>query len=382
MFRHIITLLMFCCISFNVHAQVVTLKHNHPDKHVVVKGDTLWGISAKFLKDPWQWPNVWKLNRAQIKNPHLIYPGDVVFLDMSSGSPQLRLLRETVNLQPGAVEEPLDKAAISTIQLNVIAPFLNQPLIIEKDQLALSPRIIAGQDNRVVLSPGTRVYINNIEEGDGINWYVYRPGDTLIDPDSKKVLGVEANYLGDAKITKYGEPASADIIKAKEEIFTKDRLVPTGDTVVTNFVPHAPDSPISGRIIKIYGGVAEAGPQSIVSISRGATDGIEVGHVLAINRYGRVIKDPEYVKSEADKTTKLKEVNLDIQTASDGSKIVNFKKKPESVDGKLVLESGMVKLPDERIGLLMVFRVFENVSYALIMQASQPVNTLDSVNTP
>jgi hypothetical protein len=373
---------MFCCISFNVHAQVVTLKHNHPDKHVVVKGDTLWGISAKFLKDPWQWPNVWKLNRAQIKNPHLIYPGDVVFLDMSSGSPQLRLLRETVNLQPGAVEEPLDKAAISTIQLNVIAPFLNQPLIIEKDQLALSPRIIAGQDNRVVLSPGTRVYINNIEEGDGINWYVYRPGDTLIDPDSKKVLGVEANYLGDAKITKYGEPASADIIKAKEEIFTKDRLVPTGDTVVTNFVPHAPDSPISGRIIKIYGGVAEAGPQSIVSISRGATDGIEVGHVLAINRYGRVIKDPEYVKSEADKTTKLKEVNLDIQTASDGSKIVNFKKKPESVDGKLVLESGMVKLPDERIGLLMVFRVFENVSYALIMQASQPVNTLDSVNTP
>ncbi|MDP2070341.1 LysM peptidoglycan-binding domain-containing protein [Methylotenera sp.] len=382
MFRHIITLLMFCCISFNVHAQVVTLKNDHPDKHVVIKGDTLWGISAKFLKDPWQWPNVWKLNRAQIKNPHLIYPGDVVFLDMSSGSPQLRLLRETVNLQPGAVEEPLDKAAISTIQLNVIAPFLNQPLIIEKDQLALSPRIIAGQDNRVVLSPGTRVYINNIEEGDGINWYVYRPGDTLIDPDSKKVLGVEANYLGDAKITKYGEPASADIIKAKEEIFTKDRLVPTGDTVVTNFVPHAPDSPISGRIIKIYGGVAEAGPQSIVSISRGATDGIEVGHVLAINRYGRVIKDPEYVKSEADKTTKLKEVNLDIQTASDGSKIVNFKKKPESVDGKLVLESGMVKLPDERIGLLMVFRVFENVSYALIMQASQPVNTLDSVNTP
>ncbi|MDP2231881.1 MAG: LysM peptidoglycan-binding domain-containing protein [Methylotenera sp.] len=382
MFRHIITLLMFCCISFNAHAQVVTLKHDHPDKHVVVKGDTLWGISAKFLRDPWQWPNVWKLNRAQIKNPHLIYPGDVVFLDMSSGSPQLRLLRETVNLQPGAVEEPLDKAAISTIQLNVIAPFLNQPLIIEKDQLALSPRIIAGQDNRVVLSPGTRVYINSIEEGDGINWYVYRPGDTLIDPDSKKVLGVEANYLGDTKITKYGEPASADIIKAKEEIFTKDRLVPTGDTVVTNFVPHAPDSQISGRIIKIYGGVAEAGPQSIVSISRGTTDGIEVGHVLAINRYGRVIKDPEYVKSEADKTTKLKEVNLDIQTASDGSKIVNFKKKPESVDGKLVLESGMVKLPDERIGLLMVFRVFENVSYALIMQASQPVNTLDSVNTP
>ena len=354
MFRHIITLLMFCCISLNVNAQVVALKSDHPDRHVVVKGDTLWGISGKFLKDPWQWPNVWKLNRAQIKNPHLIYPGDVVVLDMSSGSAQLRLLRETVTLQPGAVEEPLDRTAISTIQLNVIAPFLNQPLVIEKDQLAKSPRIIAGQENRVVLSPGTRVYINKIEEGDGLDWYVYRPGDNLVDPDSKKVLGVEATYLGDAKITKYGEPASADITKAKEEIFTKDRLVPTGDAVATNFVPHAPDSAISGRIIKIYGGVAEAGPQSIVSISRGTADGIEVGHVLAINRYGRVIKDPEYVKDKDAKNSK-------------------------SATG---LEPGMVKLPDERIGLLMVFRVFENVSYALVMQASQPINTLDAVNTP
>ena len=354
MFRHIITLLMFCCISFNVNAQVVALKSDHPDRHVVVKGDTLWGISAKFLKDPWQWPSIWKLNRDQIKNPHWIYPGDVIVLDMSSGTPQLRLLRETVTLQPGAVEEPLDKTAISTIQLSAIAPFLSQPLVIEKNQLAKSPRIIASQDDRVVLSPGTRIYINKIEEGDNLNWYVYRPGDDLVDPDTKKVLGVEAIYLGDAKITKYGEPASADITKAKEEIFTKDRLVPTGDDVVTNFVPHAPESAISGRIIKIYGGVAEAGPQSIVSISRGTKDGIEVGHVLAINRYGPVIKDPEYVK---DKNAK------NIKSASG-------------------LKPGMVKLPDERVGLLMVFRVFGNVSYALVMQASQPINTLDAVTTP
>lgn len=354
MFRYIITLLMFCCLSFSAQAEEVVLKSKHPDRHVVVKGDTLWGISGKFLKNPWLWPKVWRLNRSQIKNPHLIYPGDVVFLDMSSGSPQLRLLRETITLQPGAVEEPLDRVAISTIPLNVIAPFLSQPLIIEKDQLATSPRILAGQDDRVVLSPGTRVYINKIEEGDGLNWYVYRPGGSLIDPDTKEVLGVEATYLGDLKITKYGEPASADITKAKEEIFTKDRLVPTGDNVVTNFVPHAPDSAISGRIIQIYGGVAEAGPESIVSISRGAADGLEVGHVLAINRYGRVIKDPEF---QNDKKAK--------KTAT-----------------KLELEPGMVKLPDERIGLLMVFRVFDRVSYALVMQATQPINKLDSVNTP
>jgi hypothetical protein len=377
MFRHIITLLMFCCISFNVNAQVIALKNDHPDRHVVVKGDTLWGISAKFLKDPWQWPSIWKLNRAQIKNPHWIYPGDVIVLDMSSGTPQLRLLHETITLQPGAVEEPLDKTAISTIQINVIAPFLSQPLVIEKDQLDKSPRIIAGQDNRVVLSPGTRIYINRIEEGDSLNWYIYRPGDNLVDPDTKKVLGVEATYLGDSKITKYGEPASADITKAKEEIFTKDRLVPTGDEVVTNFVPHAPDSAISGRIIKIYGGLAEAGPQSIVTISRGSADGIEIGHVLAINRYGSVIKDSEYVK-EKDSKPKLKELNFDVSHDAEGKPIVNFKKESDS----LVLEPGMVKLPDERIGLLMIFRVFENVSYALVMQASKPINTLDAVTTP
>lgn len=383
MFRHIITLLTFCCLSFSINAQEVTLKNNHPDRHVVVKGDTLWGISGKFLKDPWQWPKVWKLNRAQIKNPHLIYPGDVVFLDMSSGSPQLRLLRETVTLQPGAVEEPLERTAITTIPLSIIAPFLSQPLIIEKDQLAASPRIIAGQDNRVVLSPGTRVYINKIEEGDGINWFVYRPGDSLIDPDTKEVLGVEASYLGDAKITKYGEPASADIIKAKEEIFTKDRLVPAGDNVETSFVPHAPETKISGRIIKIYGGVAEAGPESIVSISRGSADGIEVGHVLAINRYGRIIKDPEPTKEkETNSKPKLKELNFDVTRDADGKPIVNFEKEPEKTTTELALEPGMIKLPDERVGLLMVFRVFERVSYALVMQATQPINKLDSVQTP
>lgn len=388
MFRNIITLLMFCCLSFHLNAQEVALNKNHPDRHVVVKGDTLWGISAKFLKDPWLWPKVWKLNRAQIKNPHLIYPGDVVFLDLSSGKPELKLLRETITLQPGIIEEPLEKTAIPTIPLNVIAPFLSQPLIIEKDQLDGSPRIIAGQDNRVVLSPGTRVYINKIEEEDGINWFVYRPGENMVDPDSKEVLGVEATYLGDAKVSKYGEPASADIVKAKEEIFVKDRLVPSGDDVTTNFVPHAPDADITGRIIKIYGGLAEAGPQSIVTISRGAKDGIEVGHVLAINRYGRVIQDPEQTKeteqqakAKSKAKPELKELNFDVSHDADGKHVVNFEKKSEK-NNTLQLEPGMIKLPDERIGLLMVFRVFDRVSYGLVMQASLPINTLDSVVTP
>ncbi len=188
---------------------------------------------------------------------------------------------------------------------------------------------------------------------------------------------------GDAKITKYGEPASADITKAKEEIFTKDRLVPSNDEVITSFVPHAPETNIAGRIINIYGGVADAGPESIVSISRGSANGLEVGHVLAINRYGRIIKDPEAKSTNTTNSKpKLNELNFDIQHDADGKKIINFKKEPKETAANLALEPGMVKLPDERIGLLMVFRVFERVSYALVMQASQPINKLDSVNTP
>jgi hypothetical protein len=384
MFRNIITLLMFCCLSLHLNAQEVILKADHPQRHVVVKGDTLWDIAGKFLKDPWLWPKVWKFNRTEIKNPHLIYPGDVVVLDLSSGKPEFKLLRETVTLQPGIIEEPLDKSAISSIPLNIIAPFLSQPLVIEKDQLDDAPRIVGAQDNRVILSPGSKIYINKIAESDDLNWFIYRLGANLLDPVTKKLLGIEAIYLGNAKVSKFGEPASAVVTKAKEEIFVKDRLVASGDEGITNFIPHAPDTDINGRIIKIYGGLAEAGPQNIITISKGSIDGLEIGHVLAINRLGKVIKDPEFDKKKykaALEKTKLKELNFEVSKDADGKRIVNFENKAEKNAG-LDLEPGMIKLPDERIGLVMIFRVFDNISYGLVMQASEPVHMLDSVNKP
>jgi LysM domain len=351
--NRIITLLVLACLSINANADEIALQKNHPDRYVVVKGDTLWGISAKFLKDPWQWPKVWKMNRAEIKNPHRIYPGDVVALDTSSGSPQLRLLHETVTLQPGAVEEPLEKEAIQTISPSVITPFLSQPLLVENGQLDSAPRIVAGQDNRVVLSPGTRVYVNGIKEGDGVHWNVYRPGEQLTDPDTKEALGTEAVYLGDVNISKYGTPATGDVVRAKEEIFTKDRLVISNDEFKSSFVPHAPETKINGRIMRIYGGVAEGGPNTVVSINRGKKDGLEEGHVLAINRYGRVIKDPEY--KELKDTKK-----------ADASALA-----PDEMN-----------LPDERVGLLMIFRTFDRISYGLIMNTSDAIYTLDTVQTP
>ena len=382
--KRIITLLVLACLSLNVNADVIQLQKNHPERHVVVKGDTLWGISGRFLKDPWQWPKVWRMNREQIKNPHLIYPGDVVVLDTSSGSPRLRLLHETVTLSPGARIEPLEKEAIFTIAPNIIGPFLSQPLLIENGKLDLAPRIIAGQENRVVLSPGTRVYINSIKEGQGTHWNIYRPGELLRDPDTTEVLGTEAIYLGDVDIARYGEPATGDIVRAKEEIFAKDRLVVSPDEFKSSFVPHAPDTQISGRIIRIYGGVAEGGPNTVVSINRGKNDGLEEGHVLAISRYGRVIVDPEYKDSASNKVAaedkKLKELNFDVKSDANGKKIVNFEKTPTQT--KLVLKPGQVKLPDERVGLMMVFRTFDRVSYALIMNTSDAIYTADSVHTP
>lgn len=346
MYKYIITLLSLCCLALPAAADDLQLQENHPDRYVVVKGDTLWGISGKFLKDPWKWPKIWKMNRQQIKNPHWIYPGDVIVLDTSSGQPQLRLLRETVTLQPGIREEPLEKAPIPTIAPNVISPFLSQPLVIENDELNGAPTIIAGQENRVVLSPGVKIYVSKINEGDGLLWHVYRNGKTLTDPITGEALGVEAFYLGDAKVSKYGEPATAEIVTAKEEIFKDDKLVAASETPFTSFVPRAPDGQVEGSIIANYSGVNEAGPNSVVTINRGKNDGLEEGHVLAIYRNGQLIKNPQEKKSGDE--------NIPAE----------------------------IKLPNERIGLLMVFRTFERVSYALIMQASEPVNILDIVQTP
>jgi len=381
--KHIIALLVISCLSLNVSAEEIQLQNNYPDRHVVVKGDTLWGISAKFLKDPWQWPKVWKMNRAEIKNPHRIYPGDVVVMDTSSGRPELKVLRETVTLQPGVIEEALEAEAIPTISPSVIDPFLSQPLVIENNKLDSAPRIVSGPDNRVILSPGSRVYVNEVKEGEGTHWNIFRPGEKLVDPDTKEILGTEAIYLGDVNITRYGTPASGEIVRAKEEIFTKDRLVVSYDEFQSSYVPHAPDSQISGRIMRIYGGVAEAGPNMVISINRGKLDGIEEGHVLAISRYGRIIKDPEYkedLKNVVPEEKKLKELNFDVKTDAEGKKIVNFEKdKPLT---QAPLKPGQLKLPDERVGLVMIFRTFDKVSYGLITSASDAIYTLDSVHTP
>jgi hypothetical protein len=325
----------------------IKLQDNAPDRYVVVPGDTLWSIAAKFLKDPWRWPQVWKLNRDDIKNPHLIFPGDVIVLVRSAPEPELKM-GDTVRLSPRVRIEDTSKQAIPSIPPRVIEPFLTRPLVIEPDGLNKAPRIIAAQADRVYLGSGDVAYVSGISEANVDSlWQIYRPGKPLIDPESQKTLGYEAIFLGDGKVIKTGDPATIQIFAAQREIGKGDRLIAAGPVTLNSYAPHAPAVPVQGRVIATREGLRETGTQGVVTLSQGKSDGLEPGHVLALLRLGR---------NNLERTPSGKWFGADKVEAT--------------------------KLPDERYGLVFVFRVFDRVSYALVMSASRPVLIGDVVTTP
>ena len=307
-----------------------------PDRHIVVRGDTLWGISGKFLKEPYRWPELWRMNKEQVKNPHRIYPGQVLVLDRSGADPQLLL--EDVKLGPKVHSEQLSQA-IPSIPQNVIEPFLSRPQVLEEDGLKDAPKIVATQEDRVYIGPGGRAYVSGLK-GNAKLWQVFRPTKPVIDPETKEAIGHEAFYLGTAKLVAEGEPATVVIAKAIQAIGVNDRLIPATRAEIIHYAPHVPSKPIQGQVAAIYGGVKETGRNSIVTLNRGKRDGVELGHVLAIYRNG-------------------------------GERLYR--------DGN---ETSNIKLPPERYGLIFVFRVFDRISYALVMDVSRPVVVSDIVRTP
>jgi hypothetical protein len=343
----------------------VILQDNVPDRYVVVPGDTLWGIAGKFLKDPWRWPEMWKLNRDEIKNPHWIYPGDVIVLDRSGPQPELKM-GDTVRLSPRVRSEDTSQRAVPSIPPRVIEPFLSRQLVIEPDGLYLAPRIIAAQADRVYLGSGDVAYVSGIKDAkpDSL-WQIYRQGKPLVDPDSQKTLGYEAVFLGDSKVIKGGDPATIQIFTAQQEIGKGDRLVAAGPLTLINYAPHAPATSIVGRIIATRGGLRETGPQNVVTLNKGRSDGLEVGHVLALSRLGRMVNDGVSGKN-ARNTENVPWYDLTM------SEIFNRGSSDKET----------IKLPDERYGLVFVFRTFDRVSYALVMSASRPVLIDDVVTTP
>lgn len=349
--RKSITTLAFFVISATAAAQApstpLTLRADAPERYVVVPGDTLWSISQRYTDSPWRWPELWGLNKEQIRNPHLIYPGYVITLDrlrgqLTIGGPARPADSGTVKLGPRTRVETLAKDQIPSIPAAAIEPFLTRPLIIEPDGLDKAPTIVGTQADRVILATGNSAYVRGIGASKEETWYVYRRGVPLVDPDSNQTLAYEAIYLGTAQLQRGGEPATVVLTSTLQEVGAGDKLVAAGRPQPISYAPRAPASDIRGRVISIHGGtgqVGEAGPQQIIIINRGARDGLEIGHVLALYTLGGTVRDV----SKAD---------------------------------------GTIKLPDERAGLAFVFRVFNRVSYALVMSVTRPISPRDVVQAP
>ncbi len=333
------------------------LAPNAPDSHVVKRGDTLWGISSMFLKSPWRWPELWGMNLAQIRNPHLIYPGQILVLEKKNGRATLHLAdragagEPTVRLSPHVRSEVLDNGAIASIPLNLIGPFLNEAVVFDSNALDTAPRIVATEEGRVMVSRGETAYVRG-DLGGARDFRIFRELTPMSDPDTGEILGYEGRYVGTAEYVRSGNtllasngkgvvvPDTFRITTTRLEAGVGDRLSPVPQQELVAYVPHAPRAPIEGRIVSIYGEGFSAGQNQIVAINRGSRDGIERGNVLALWRRG------------ADA----------VDTTSGGHVAMH--------------------LPDERDGLLFVFRAFDRVSYALILSVQTPVSRGDRFTQP
>ena len=377
--KFIISLILLSTSAVNAFAaSSEALRENAPDSYTVQRGDTLWGISGRFLKEPWRWPEIWKMNQEQIRNPHLIYPGDVIVLDRSGM--QLRISRaDTVRLSPKVRVEPLAAKAVPTISPADIEPFLSKPLVVGANELDGAARIIATDEDRVALGAGDVAYVEGLTKEQGAVWSIYRRGDPLIDPDTDQTLGYLAIYIGEARVRHFGEVSKIEITRSAQEIYRGDRLLPAAKEVpVFSYVPRAPTMPVKGRIVSAYGSLVEAGPRSIVALSKGSADGLEVGHVLAIYR----------TQPGARYAVRTSPLWGRVGPTGDDSPRVYYSEQLTPRDASLyperqkITELDLAKFPSERYGLLMVFRTFDRASFALVMEASRQVSLNDVVANP
>ena len=382
-------------------ADAPTLREDAPDRYVVVPGDTLWGISGRFLQDPWRWPSLWRMNQEQLRNPHRIFPGDVLVLDRDAGVLRLAdpsdaaaaardrrgpgdvpddVRGSVVKLSPKTRAEPLKDKAVPTIPPSVIEPFLSRPLIVGQNELDGAPRIIATEENRVSIGAGSIAYAKGLDDGKRtLVWQVFRRGDPLVDPESNETLGYLAIYLGEARVNKFGDPSTIAITRSTQEISVGDRLMPaTREVPVFSYVPRAPWRPVRGRIVSTYGSLGETGPLGIVALSKGSNDGLEVGHVLAIHRSQSTQRydlrmSPLYGRQGISGSDSPRAYYAEELTPRDA---------PLYQRGERLTVEDAAKLPDERYGLVMVFRTFDRASFGLVMQSTRPVAINDVVTDP
>lgn len=340
----LLAIVISLCLSANSYADTLKLNPSHPDTYVVIKGDTLWDISAKFLRDPWLWPEIWHVN-PEINNPHLIYPGDIISLIWRDGKPMLQVQRgpRTIKLSPNARATRLD-TAIATIPANVIGQFLSRPRILTEEELKRAGFISYAEENHMLSGTGDKVYVTNLLQDESKDFSIYRLGNVYRNPkDRNDILGYEAIHVSDAKLERKGDPATLRIIKSHRETQLGDKVMSTDEAELDqNFTPQSAEGNFKGQIIGILEGLSRAGQYQTVVLNLGKNDGMELGHVLAVRQKGELRENKE--SPDFFKPT--------------------------------------IQLPDERAGIVMIVNVFDRVSYALIMSAGRDIRIGSSVTKP
>jgi LysM repeat protein len=327
----------------------IPLADNAPESYVVKRGDTLWGISKVFLRDPWYWPEIWQVN-PQIQNPHLIYPGDTLRLVFIDGRPQILLQRgDAARVEPRVRSQPLE-TAITTIPYATVAAFMSKPSVLDRDQIKQAPYLLATRDLHVVMSEGDTLYARGFKSPAelGTHYNVVRIGEPLVDPDDNRLLGYDGIFTGAGHVTRQGDPTTLIMTESTQESRAGDKLIPGGVEVPLDFTPSAPRVKTNGRIISVSHGVSIIGQYEVVVVNRGARDGLAPGNVLGVFDTGPVVLD----------TDKKGFFNLDK------------------------LGAKKVALPSERTGTFMVFKTFDNISYGLIMEATNLIRVGDKVQNP
>lgn len=312
-----------------------------PQKYVVQRGDTLWDIASKFLRDPWYWPEIWYVN-PQIENPHLIYPGDSLSLGVgANGQPVVSLTRGAdARMSPQMRGMPLEDA-IKAIPYEVVASFMSKPSVLEKQEAKSLPYVLAARDEHVVVGVGSEVYAMGVNGEQNSRYNIVRVGDALVDPDDGAVLGYQGIYTASSRVLRPGSPAKLELTESARETRGGDRLIGDSLDVPLDFVPHAPAQPVKGTIMSVIDGVANFGAYQVVVINRGSRHGLEPGHVLGVFQHGELVRDPT--------------------SGSLGHK---------------------VRLPDEHAGTFMVFKTYERLSYGLIMESDHALHVGDVVANP
>ncbi|MEO9523429.1 LysM peptidoglycan-binding domain-containing protein [Marinobacter alexandrii] len=314
------------------------LRSDHPERYTVVKGDTLWDISGRFLNNPWYWPEIWHVN-PQVKNPHLIYPGDRLALVYIDGKPRVTKVAtsDVVKLSPQIRSEAID-TPIPAIPLDAISSFLTDTRIVTPAELNGAPYVLEGEDGRIITGAGDRVYARGDKPADKVG--IFRRTKEFVDPETGEFLGLEARSIGSGNVTaENGDVLTLRLTKSNQEIRIGDRLLTSVNRPIsTSFVPSAPDQDVDGQMIAVDGGVSQIGQFDVVTINRGERDGLEPGNVMSVLKSGNMVRDP--------------------------------------VTGETI------ELPSERAGLMMIFQAYEKMSYGLVLQATRALSVGDKVTNP